>query len=94
MKVRGRFWVGVWLIFFFVVLVIVAARQTASVLAASELRDLEEERQALESSRNELELRIRTARSREHLIPLAESLGLRMPADTEVVYVDVDEEGR
>jgi len=93
MKVRGRFWVGIWLIFFFAVLVVVAARQTASVVAATSLRALQEERRVLESTRNDLLLRIRAGRSREHLIPRAESLGLRLPADTDVVHVEVDTEG-
>ncbi len=92
MKVRGRFWVSVWLVFFFGVLVIVAARQTSSVVAATELRTLQEERRVLQSTRNDLLRRISLSRSRERLIPRAESLGLRLPADTEVVNIVVDSE--
>lgn len=94
MKVRGRFWVGIWLLFFFAVLVVVAARQTSAVVSAAELRSLQEDRRVLESERNDLLLRIRAGRSREQLIPRAESLGLRLPADTDLVMVDVEREGR
>ena len=78
------------MVFFFAVLVVVAARQTSSVVAATELRTLQEERRVLESERNDLLLRIREGRSRDKLIPVAESLGLRLPADTQVVNLEVD----
>lgn len=94
MRLRGRFWVAVWLIFFFGVLVVVAARQTASVVAATELRTLQDQRRVMQSERNDLIRRISESRSRVSLIPVAESLGLRRPADTEVVNIFVANEGR
>jgi hypothetical protein len=89
MMVRGRAWVTLWLLYFLAVLAVVVARQTSSVVAASELRTLQEERRILESRRNDLLIRIREGRSRARLIPRAEELGLRLPVDSEIVTLEV-----
>jgi hypothetical protein len=82
---RGRFWLILWLGFALGILVWVNARQTASVLLARDVREARAARAAAESERAGLQRRLRTAGSREILIPRAEALGLRLPADTEMV---------
>ena len=78
-----------WLLFFLAILVWVVARQTASVVAATELGELREERAQLEAQHAELLARIRTGKSRRVLIPRAEGLGLRLPADSEIIILQV-----
>ena len=85
MRLKGRGWVAVWLMSFLGVLTWVVARQTASHVAATELREAQEQRSSLEAQRAELLRRIREAGSRAVLVPRAESLGLRLPADSEVI---------
>jgi hypothetical protein len=82
-------WVAGWLLFGLVVLAWVVARQTSAVVAAAELGDLREERASLEARQAELLAQIRAARSRRVLIPRAAALGLRLPADSEIVILQV-----
>jgi hypothetical protein len=81
--------VALWLLFFLATLAWVVARQTASVVAASTLGDLEEQRATLEARQVELMARIREAKSRKVLIPRAAALGLRLPADSEIIILQV-----
>lgn len=86
MRLKGRHWLMLWLVLLLGVLVAITARQTAGFRTARRLRDLREERLALESRRAELERRIRAASSRQVLVPLVErTLGLHEPADSEFV---------
>jgi hypothetical protein len=95
MQLKGRGWAALWLLAFLAVLTWVVARQTAAHVAAGELRDLQARRSALEAQRAELLRRIREAGSRAVLEPRAESLGLRLPADSEIVILQVpSREGR
>ncbi len=80
---RGRVWVAFWLAFILGVLGWVVARQTASHVAAAELGDLREEREALESERVLFQQRIVEAESPQVLGPKAEAMGLRVPPDSE-----------
>lgn len=89
MRPRGRSWVALWLLFFLAILAWVVARQTSSVVAASTLGDLEEERATLEARQAELMARIRQAKSRKVLIPRAAALGLRLPVDSEIIILQV-----
>lgn len=89
MRPKGRVWVAGWLLFGLVVLAWVVARQTSAVVAAGELSDLREERVSLEARQAEFLTRIRAARSRKVLIPRAAALGLRLPADSEIVILQV-----
>lgn len=89
MRPRGRVWVAGWLLFFLAILAWVVARQTSAVVAATELGELREERATLEATQAELMTRIRSARSRRVLIPRAQGLGLRLPADSEIVILQV-----
>ncbi len=90
---RGRSWVALGLFFFLGVLTWVVTRQTSSVVAATNLRELNLERSTLEAQKTELLRRIRKARSRVTLIPRAESLGLRLAADSEIVILQIPSEG-
>ena len=64
----------------------ITTRQTAGFRTARRLRDLREERLALEARRADLERRIRVASSRQVLVPIVErALGLHEPADSEFV---------
>lgn len=84
-----------WLLSFLGVLAWVVARQTASHLTATELGRVQEERSALEARKAEMLRRIREAGSRAVLVPRAESLGLRLPVDSEIVILQVPtREGR
>lgn len=78
---------GFWLIFLLGVSAWVVWRQTSSVLIASELRELRSASAALEARRAELVGRAREASGRAVLVPRAESLGLRIPADSELVFL-------
>ena len=84
---RGRVWVTLWLVFVLAILAWVVARQTSAVVSSGELDELRNERSLLEARRAELLRRIREAESRAVLVPRAESLGLRLPADSEIVIL-------
>ncbi len=84
---RGRFWVGVWLLVMLGTLAWVVARQTSAVVAASDLAESRTIRSVLEAERATLLRRIREAESRAVLVPRAESLGLRLPADSEITII-------
>lgn len=86
MRLKGRHWLMLWLLVFVAGLVAVAARQTSGFRTARRVRELREERLALEARRGELERRIRAASSRQVLVPLAErALDLHQPSDSEFV---------
>ena len=88
MAAKGRHWVALWLVAFLAVAWLVIARQTAAIRAARELATLREERAALSGRSADLERRIRAADSRTVLLPLARRhLGLRVPADTEIILL-------
>lgn len=88
MTVKGRHWVALWLAFVLATLVWVQSRQTSSHLLAGELRELREDRAAFESEKADQSGRVRSLRSRSVLIPRAESLGLRLPVDSEIVFLE------
>ncbi len=86
MRLKGRHWLMLWLLVFVAGLVAVATRQTSGFRTARRVRELREERLALEARRGELERRIRAASSRQVLVPLAERvLDLHQPSDSEFV---------
>lgn len=84
---KGRVWVGLWLLFVLATLGWVVARQTSAHAMAAELADLRQRRAVLEGERAELLRRIRQAESRAVLVPRARALGLRLPADSEIVIL-------
>jgi hypothetical protein len=80
--------VTLWLLFVLAVLAWVVARQTAAHVRASRLEEVRAARSLKEAQRADLLRRIREAESRAVLVPRAESLGLRVPADSEIVILD------
>jgi hypothetical protein len=87
MRLKGRIWIAIWLVFTLAVLAWVVNRDTFGFMTASELRNLRNERSVLQSDKAELMRRIRDAESRAVLIPRAERMGLRLPADSEIVIL-------
>jgi hypothetical protein len=86
MRLKGRHWLMLWLVIFLGVLVAITTRQAAGFRTARRLRELREERLALEARRGDLERRIRAGSSRQVLVPIVErALGLHEPADSEFV---------
>ena len=94
MKMRGRVWLGLWLLLFLAVAVAVTARQRAALGTAARLNELREERDALEAEQAEYLRRIREGSSRKVLVPRAESqLDLRLPSDSDYVTLSVPRPG-
>lgn len=94
MRLKGRHWLMLWLIIFLGVLVAITTRQTAGFRTAGQVRELREQRMALEAQRGDLERRIRAGSSRQVLVPIVErALGLHEPADSEFVLFDLPPAG-
>ena len=94
MRLKGRHWLMLWLIIFLGVLVAITTRQTAGFRTARRVRELREQRMALEAQRGDLERRIRAGSSRQVLVPIVErALGLHEPADSEFVLFAVPPAG-
>jgi len=90
MALKGRHWLGLWLFAGLAALWLVIWRQTDGLRAARALVQARESRAALEGKRSALQRRIRDAESRALLIPRAQQyLGLRQPADTEIILLPV-----
>ncbi len=87
MRIKGRVWAGIWLLFAIAVAGWVIARNTSGYVSARESSDLADSIGFLEARKTELTRRIRRAESRTVLVPKAESLGLRLPADSEIVIL-------
>lgn len=85
---------GLWLLFVLVTLAWVVARQNAALAMAEELAELRHQRSIGEAERAELVRRIREAESRAVLVPRVEALGLRLPADSEIVILSAPLPGR
>ena len=83
----GRVRLVVLMLAFLVITGGVILRRTFGIAAASELRDLESKRAATINEKLRLEGEIRAASSRARLLPLAERLDLRVPADSQVVSI-------
>jgi hypothetical protein len=84
MRLKGRHWVLIWIGVFLLTAAAVIGRQTSAFHAARRVRDLREQRTALEAQRADLERRIRESSGRRVLEAKAErDLGLHYPADHE-----------
>jgi hypothetical protein len=84
---RGRHWIAFWLVALLAALWAVIARQTSALNSARALTDLRTARASLEGRRADLDRRVRSAQSRAVLLPRARKLGLRLPADTEIILI-------
>lgn len=93
MVLKGRHWVMIWLLAFLVAAGSVVARQTAALRIARALNQARDSLSSLQSRRTEYERRIRQAASRSVLVPRAQALGLRLPADSEIVIQPVPDTG-
>ncbi len=94
MKMRGRVWLGLWLLLFLVVAVAVTARQRAALATAARLNELREERDALQAEQAEYLRRIREGSSRKVLVPRAETrLDLRLPSDSDYISLSLPRPG-
>jgi len=94
MRLRGRHWAVIWLVILLCVLVAITTRQTAGFRTARRVRELREERLALEARRADLERRIRVASSRQVLVPVAQrQLGLHEPSDSEFILFALPRSG-
>jgi hypothetical protein len=91
---RGRHWIAFWLALLLGALWAVIARQTSALNSARALADLRDERASLEGRRADLERRVRNAQSRAVLVPRARKMGLRLPADTEIILIPTPAEPR
>lgn len=94
MAVRGRFWFALWLLAVLATLWAVAARTTASFRLATALRETRQRRVELEGRKSAALRRLGTAQSRATLVPRAEDLGLRLPADSEIVILQAPGTGK
>src|SRR2546426_1607982 len=94
MALKGRHCLGLWLLAALAALSLVIWRQTDGLRVARALAVARERRASLEGTRSELQRRIRDAESRTVLIPRAQQrLGLRQPADTEIILLPVPSGG-
>ncbi|HKV44529.1 MAG TPA: hypothetical protein VJT32_07630 [bacterium] len=89
MAFKGRHWVMLWLLAFLVAAGSVVARQTAALRIARALNQARDSLSSLQSRRADFERRLRQAASRTVLVPRAQALGLRLPADSEIVILPV-----
>ncbi len=88
LRIKGRYWLALWLALFVGSAAVVQWRQTRALAAARELAALVAVHGALEVSKANLAQRVHRARSRAVLVPLAERrLGLRLPQDSEIVML-------
>lgn len=94
MALKGRHWVAAWLVAFLLAAVVVIARQTSGLRMARGLSDARVARATLEGQRADLERRLRAAKSREVLMPIARRLGLRQPSDSEIILLPTPPEDR
>jgi cell division protein FtsL len=87
-RLRGRAVVALALLGFVLVASGVIWRRSVGIAQARELRELDRRRAQLAAERTALESDVRTAASRARIAPIAESrLGMRVPADTQVVFL-------
>jgi hypothetical protein len=79
----------IWLLAFLVAAGSVVSRQTAALRIARALNQARDSLSQLQSRRADFERRLRQAASRTVLVPRAQALGLRLPADSEIVILPV-----
>ncbi|MBC7561589.1 MAG: hypothetical protein H7305_01615 [Gemmatimonadaceae bacterium] len=89
---RGRTTVALALVGFFLVTISVIGRRSWGRALQRDLSGIERTRTQLSGEVIKLESEIRSASSRNRLAPLVEStLGMRVPADTQVIDLQVTE---
>jgi len=94
-KRRGRTTVALFLLGFLIITVGVIARRSWGRALQRDLTSIELTRTQLSGEVIKLESEIRSASSRNRLAPLVESkLGMRVPSDTQVIDLQVQEAAR
>jgi len=94
-KRRGRTTVALFLLGFLIITVGVIARRSWGQALQRDLTGIERTRTQLSGEVIKLESEIRSASSRNRLAPLVESkLGMRVPSDTQVIDLQVQEAAR
>jgi cell division protein FtsL len=89
---RGRTTVAIALLGFLIVAVSVVARRSAGQALQRDLVGIERTRTQLSGEVIKLEADITSASSRNRLLPIVEStLGMRVPADTQVIDLPISE---
>lgn len=86
-RARGRVIVALGLVGFVLVASGVVYRRSIGIGQARELRDMTRHRTQLLAERAALMSAVRVAASRGRIAPAAEKLGMRVPSDTQVVYL-------
>lgn len=87
-RLKGRYWVALWLLGFLGVALMVQWRQSTALSTVRELSRLQRTRGALEVSRSAHLGEIHRSRSRSVLVPLVQQkLGLRLPEDAEITIL-------
>ena len=89
-RLKGRHWLGLWLLLFLAAAALVVTRQRSAILTARRLAELRDRRTTLEATRAELVRRIGNATSRDVLVPRMERAGLHLPSDSENIRIRVD----
>lgn len=84
---RGRWIVAGGLIAFVIVSAAVITRRSYGHREGVELTALQRRKASLESERVRLSQIIRTGSARGVIVPLAERLGMRLPSDSQMVFV-------
>jgi cell division protein FtsL len=84
---RGRSIVALVLAAFLVVSGSVVWRRSRGTAEARRLHDLVTRRAELDAERAQLESEIQRLLSRERLVPVAQRLGLVVPADSQLIYL-------
>ncbi len=86
---KGRYWVGLWLVFVLGTMATVVQRQTSALGVAGNNDSLKVVRIGLEAERAVQLARIRAALGRTSIGPRAEGIGLRFPVDSEIIFLDL-----
>lgn len=87
-QARGRVWVAAGLVAFLALASLVVWRRSVGIGTARQIRALDTRRVQLEGERAAIESDIRQAASRTRIGAVAEQrLGMRVPADTQVVIL-------
>ena len=89
MRIKGRVWFALWIVFAVAVAALVIARNTSGYVSARELDEIRNRRSVLQARKNDLVVRVRRAESHSVLVSRAEAMGLRLPADSEIVILQI-----
>jgi hypothetical protein len=90
MKLRGRHWLGFWLVLFLGTAAAVVTRQRAALLTARRLGTLRDSTTNLDATKSDLLRQINSATSRAVLVPKMERAGFHQPSEFEDSPLPID----